>query len=246
VLVPHVVPGAHELHATPPLPHAPSSVPAAHVLSFLQQPVHEVASQTHAPLTQRWPVPQLPVVQTPPQPSLAPQAFAAQLAAHGPAPHVLGAPPPPHVKPTGQPPQSTSAAQSKTCPHLPAQAAGFGTHASALPLSGATSLTAAPSSARPSTPAAASPASLPSRTSRPSPSTSPQPAIGHRAITTSTTRQAHGKPIAFDLLLTKGLQSKARTQPTVLRAARAEAIRRRFATSRRDRAQRVPSVASHS
>jgi hypothetical protein len=47
----HVVPLAHAAHATPPVPHALSSVPGSHT-SPEQQPVQEVASQTHVPAEQ--------------------------------------------------------------------------------------------------------------------------------------------------------------------------------------------------
>jgi hypothetical protein len=93
-LVPHVAPDGHGTHTAPPLPQAPLSVPAMHDVP-LQQPAHELVSQTHPPLTQCWPVPQLPVMHTPPHPSLAPHALAAQL---GVQPHTPVVPPPPQVR----------------------------------------------------------------------------------------------------------------------------------------------------
>jgi hypothetical protein len=65
----------------PPWPQAASPVPGSHVLP-LQHPVHDVESHAHTPLTQCWPLPQLPLLHTPPQPSLAPQALPVQLAVH--------------------------------------------------------------------------------------------------------------------------------------------------------------------
>jgi hypothetical protein len=60
-----------------------------------QQPAHDVASQAQTPSWQRWPLPQLPLVQTPPQSSVAPQALPAQL---GVQPHAPLWPPPPQVR----------------------------------------------------------------------------------------------------------------------------------------------------
>jgi hypothetical protein len=77
----HVVGAAHARHAAPPLPQALVAVPAKHCPAE-QQPVHEVPSHAHTPLTQCCPLPQLPVVHTPPQPSLAPHALPAQLGEH--------------------------------------------------------------------------------------------------------------------------------------------------------------------
>jgi hypothetical protein len=44
----------HVAHAAPPDPHAAALLPGVHMLP-LQQPLHEVASHTHAPLAQCWP-----------------------------------------------------------------------------------------------------------------------------------------------------------------------------------------------
>lgn len=65
----------------PPLPHAPVLVPAAQVLP-LQHPVHVVGSHTHAPPEHFCPVPHVPVVQVPPQPSLPPHATPVQFGVH--------------------------------------------------------------------------------------------------------------------------------------------------------------------
>jgi hypothetical protein len=91
--VPHVVPLGHVAHTPPPLPHAAFVSPGSHVLA-LQHPLQDVGSHAHAPSTQCWPLPQLPDVHTPPQPSLAPHALPAQLGAH---PQMPLAPPPPQV-----------------------------------------------------------------------------------------------------------------------------------------------------
>lgn len=49
---------AHCWQATPPVPHAAAAVPATHAPAASQQPVGQlVASHTHAPLSQRWPLP---------------------------------------------------------------------------------------------------------------------------------------------------------------------------------------------
>jgi hypothetical protein len=87
-------PAAHATQARPPLPHALPVVPARQAPDE-QQPVQELVSHVHAPLAQRSPAPQLPVWQTPPHPSSAPQAVPEQLGVH---PHVPLDPPPPHVK----------------------------------------------------------------------------------------------------------------------------------------------------
>jgi hypothetical protein len=86
---PHVLPLAHAAQTTPPLPHAFSSAPVAHVAP-LQQPAHDVTSHLHTPDTHRVPWPQAPSVQTPSHPLLSPQAFPAQLGVHGPEPQTLG------------------------------------------------------------------------------------------------------------------------------------------------------------
>lgn len=49
---------AQSWQAAPPLPHALLAVPATQVVPEQQPLGHDVRSQTHAPLTQRWPVPQ--------------------------------------------------------------------------------------------------------------------------------------------------------------------------------------------
>jgi len=70
-------------------PHEPH-VPEPHV-EPLQQPEHDAPSQTQSPLTQCWPLPQLPFSQTPPQPSSAPHALPAHV---GVQPQAPGCPPP--------------------------------------------------------------------------------------------------------------------------------------------------------
>ncbi len=86
---PHVLPLAHATHAAPPWPHAPFVLPLAHVFPS-QQPAHDVASHLHRPATHRSPWPHVPIVHTPSQPLLAPQAFPVQLDVQAPAPHTLG------------------------------------------------------------------------------------------------------------------------------------------------------------
>ena len=81
-------------------------VPLSHVAP-LQQPEHDVGSQSQAPATQRCPVAQLPSEHTPLHPSEAPQVLLPQLGVHMPVPQTLG-PPPPHRWPTLHPPQSTT------------------------------------------------------------------------------------------------------------------------------------------
>jgi hypothetical protein len=110
--VPHIVPAEHAVHAVPPWPHALSLIPSMHA-SPAQQPAHDVGSQVHVPPTQRWPLPQLPSMQTPLQPSLAPHALPSHVGVQVPAAHTFD-PPPPHVCPTVQPPQSTSFPHSRT------------------------------------------------------------------------------------------------------------------------------------
>lgn len=53
----HVSPAAHTSHARPALPHAITSVPGRHVSPSQQPLAHDVASQTHAPASQRCPAP---------------------------------------------------------------------------------------------------------------------------------------------------------------------------------------------
>lgn len=61
-------------HDWPWPPHVPQ-LPAPHV-DPLQHPEHEAASHTQSPLTQCWPLPQVPPPShTPPQPSSAPHAL---------------------------------------------------------------------------------------------------------------------------------------------------------------------------
>jgi hypothetical protein len=60
-------------HVWPLPPHVPHAV-APHV-EPLQHPVHDAPSQTQSPLTQCWPLPQVPPSHTPPQVSSAPHAL---------------------------------------------------------------------------------------------------------------------------------------------------------------------------
>ena len=92
-VVPQVVPDAHSMQTVPPCPHAVLSVPDSHVVP-LQHPLHDVASHAHTPFEHSCPVPHVPLVHTPPHPSLAPHALPVQLAVH---PQTPLAPPPPHV-----------------------------------------------------------------------------------------------------------------------------------------------------
>jgi hypothetical protein len=91
-----LVPFAHAVHTAPPCPHAPLPVPGSHVVPP-QQPLHDVLSHRHAPVTHRCPLAQLPCMQMPAQPSLAPHAFPPQSGVHCPLLHELGVPPPPQV-----------------------------------------------------------------------------------------------------------------------------------------------------
>jgi hypothetical protein len=104
----------HDAQMAPPLPHALDDVPPRQVLP-LQQPAHDVGSQTHAPPSQCWPPPHVPVTQVPPQPSLAPQALPLHEGVHVPLPHTLG-PPPPQLRPAGHAPQSRIFPQRPTIP----------------------------------------------------------------------------------------------------------------------------------
>jgi hypothetical protein len=99
-----VPPPEHAVHAAPPFPHAPLSVPGWHAPDA-QHPVHDVVSHAHAPDTQCKPLAHVPCAHTPAHSSDSPHAFPAQLGMHVPVPHVFG-PPPPHV-PASQPPQVT-------------------------------------------------------------------------------------------------------------------------------------------
>ncbi len=90
--LPQATPLAHAAHTVPPAPHAVSLVPGWQA-DTSQQPVHEAPSQTHNPVTHRWPLPHAPLSQTPPHPSPAPHALPAQVGVH---PHTPGRPPPPH------------------------------------------------------------------------------------------------------------------------------------------------------
>jgi hypothetical protein len=120
--VPQLVPLAQTAQETPPLPQAPLSLPFSHD-DPLQQPAQEVPSHKHAPDTHRCPVPQLPLVHTAMQPSLAPHALLLQSGVHGFVPQTF-CPPPPQVWPTLHPPQSMSLRhESRSWPHLPAHSA---------------------------------------------------------------------------------------------------------------------------
>ena len=105
----HAPPLVHFAHTAPARPHAFVAVPGRHV-EPAQQPLHDVGSHAQIPASQRWPVPQLPVEQTPPQPSVAPHALPAHDGVQLPVPHWLG-PPPPQVSAPGHAPQSRSAPQ---------------------------------------------------------------------------------------------------------------------------------------
>jgi hypothetical protein len=62
------VPASHVTHLDPPMPHSWAVVDATHWPLSVQQPEQLVASQTHMPALQRWPVAQ--VVMPLPQPQL--------------------------------------------------------------------------------------------------------------------------------------------------------------------------------
>jgi hypothetical protein len=70
-------PDGHAAQDRPPAPQAEFAVPGRHMPAASQQPLGQLSSsQTHWPLSQRWPASQLP--QLPPQPSW-PQRRPAQL-----------------------------------------------------------------------------------------------------------------------------------------------------------------------
>ena len=105
-------PPLQDAQMEPPLPHALDDEPPRQVLP-LQQPAQEVGSHTHAPPSQCWPPPQVPVMQVPPQPSVAPHALPLQDGVHVPVPHRLG-PAPPQFRPAGQLPHSMILPQRPT------------------------------------------------------------------------------------------------------------------------------------
>jgi hypothetical protein len=122
----HVCVPPHARHAAPPRPHSPGSVPFSQTLP-LQHPSHDVASQRHSALEQCWPLPQEPVVQTPPQPSLAPQALPEHVGVH---PHTLDVPPPPHESGDAQaPPAQHACPLPPQVPQLPVPHASPPEHA---------------------------------------------------------------------------------------------------------------------
>jgi hypothetical protein len=131
-LTPHLVPARQRVHWAPPMPQAFGSVPARHAPVLEQHPVHEVESQTHAPLAQCRPAPHVPDTHVPEHPSLAPHALPVQLGVQVPVPQTFGVPAAPHASPGGQPPHGTWLPQRPVIvPHLPAQSAVLsGTHAS--------------------------------------------------------------------------------------------------------------------
>jgi hypothetical protein len=104
---PQVWPLVHGAQTTPPLPQDEFSAPSSQDVP-LQHPAQEVTSHLQTPATQRSPWAQVPRVQTPSQPLLAPHAAPAQLDTQAPAPQTLGCPPPPQSRPIEHPPQSTS------------------------------------------------------------------------------------------------------------------------------------------
>jgi hypothetical protein len=106
---PHVSPGAHAAHATPPAPHAVTWVPGSHAAPR-QQPAHDVESHTHAPFTQWSPCAHVPAGHAPPHPSGAPHAFPVHVGTHGPVPQTFG-PPAPHWLPAAHCPQLTTVPQ---------------------------------------------------------------------------------------------------------------------------------------
>ena len=113
------------MHDAPPTPHAALALPVWQSAPA-QQPAHDVASHTQVVPLHRWPPAHVPVAHTPPQPSLAPQAFPPQLGVH---PHVPTVPPPPHVDGEAQtehtPPPLPHAVWSPPARHaLPSQQPG--------------------------------------------------------------------------------------------------------------------------
>ncbi len=92
------MPVAHAWHPPPPLPHALIALPPRQ-LPDEQHPLQLDESHVHVPDVQWVPVAQLPVMQTPPHPSLPPHVAFVQSGAH---PHTPGAPPTPHVRPVAQ------------------------------------------------------------------------------------------------------------------------------------------------
>ena len=110
------------VHEAPPEPHCADVVPARQVVPS-QQPAHEVPSQMHAPLTQRWPVAQgdpVPQRQAPPvQVSVSSASHAMQ--APPPEPHASGVGIATQLVPEQQPPAQvveshTQAPIEQRCP----------------------------------------------------------------------------------------------------------------------------------
>lgn len=75
---PQICDAEHTEQVAPPLPQLAFVLPDTHCPEAEQHPPHVVLSHVQVPLTQCVPLPQVPAMHVPPQPSLAPQAFAEQ------------------------------------------------------------------------------------------------------------------------------------------------------------------------
>jgi hypothetical protein len=106
----HCIGALHNAQASPLVPHASCADPGMQVFPW-QHPVgHDTASHVHVPPTQCCPVPQLPLLHIPPQPSLAPHALQLGVQPHVPPVQVV---PPAHAVHTVPP-----------CPHAPSSVPG--------------------------------------------------------------------------------------------------------------------------
>ena len=72
----------HESQASPFAPHASCAAPGMQVFPWQHPVPHDTASHVHVPPTQCCPLSQLPLLHTPPHPSLAPHALPVQLGVH--------------------------------------------------------------------------------------------------------------------------------------------------------------------
>ena len=106
----HCIGVLHDAQASPFVPHASVAVPGMQVFPWQHPLAHDDASHVHVPPTQCWPLPQLPLLHTPPQPSLAPHALPVQLGVHSHAPAT-------HCCPLGQLPCVQVPAQPSLAPH---------------------------------------------------------------------------------------------------------------------------------
>ena len=103
--------GSHATQAPPLPPHIEKPVEVVQVAPA-QQPLGQL-QPSHAPPSQCWPPPHVPVMQVPPQPSVAPHALPLHDGVHVPVPHRLG-PAPPQFRPAGHVPHSMILPQRPT------------------------------------------------------------------------------------------------------------------------------------